>query len=83
MRFAIIYKHHFNRTRSMMLDASSKDSIKIDLNPEDYFVEQLVDFDERTVTPVVLTRNGLIEVPDGEFGEATPAEYFENMEVEA
>ena len=84
MRYALIYKSHFHRTRSMTIDAESREAITVDLDPERFLVEHLIDFDERTITPVILNQDGtLFEIPDGEYGEATPAEYFENMEVEA
>jgi len=63
-----------------MIDAESREAITVDLDPERFLVEHLIDFDEKTVTPVILNQDGtLMEVPDGEFGEATPAEYFENQ----
>ena len=79
-RFAVIYKKSFQRTRSMMVDAESRDAIQMDFNPQDYFVEQIVDFDERKIYNVAMKEDGtLVEVPEGDYGEATPAEYFENQ----
>ncbi len=78
-RFAVIYKKSFQRTQSMMVDAESRDAIQMDFNPQDYFVEQVVDFDERKIYSVAMKEDGtLIEVPEGDYGQATPAEYFEN-----
>ena len=80
MRYALIYKSHFHRTRSMPIEAESREAMKVDLDPRLFLVEHLIDFDERTITPVILNGDGtLFEIPDGEFGEATPAEYFENQ----
>ena len=79
MKYALIYKSHFHRTRSMAIEAESREAISVDLDPEQFLVEHLIDFDERTITPVILKGDGgLFEIPDGEFGEATTAEYFEN-----
>ena len=84
MRFALIYRNPFQRTRSKIIDSESREAIPTGLNPEQVFVEHLVDFENQVVIPVVLKGDGtLMEVPDGDYGEATPAEYFENMEVEA
>lgn len=84
MRFALIYRTPFTRTQSKKIDGESRESLVVDLSPKDFLVEHLVDFETREITPVVLRDDGtLLEVPDGPYGEATPAEYFENMEVEA
>lgn len=78
MKFALIYKKSFNRTRSKIIDSESREAITTDLDPLEHWVEHLVDFENQQVIPVALSKDGtLIEVPDGEFGEATPAEYFE------
>ena len=83
-RFAVIYKKAFQRTRSIPVDAESRDAIQMDFDTQSYFVEQIVDFDERKIYNVAMKEDGtLIEVPEGDYGEATPAEYFEGMEVEA
>ena len=79
MRYALIYKSHFHRTQSMSIEAESREAITVSLDPEQFLVEHLIDFDGRTITPVILNGDGtLFEIPDGEYGEATPAEYFEN-----
>jgi len=80
MKFALIYRSPFNRTRSKMIDSESRETMATGLDPEQVFVEHLVDFENQQVIPVVLKGDGtLMEVPDGEYGEATPAEYFENQ----
>ena len=79
-RFAIIYKQDFNRTKSMSVDAESREAIKMDFDPQTTFVEHVIDFDERKIYSVAMKGDGtLIEVPEGDFGEATPGEYFEEM----
>jgi hypothetical protein len=63
-----------------VIDSESREVIATGLDPENVFVEHLVDFQNQAVIPVVLKGDGtLMEVPEGEFGEATPAEYFENQ----
>ena len=79
-RFAVIYKKSFQRTRSMPVEAESREAIKMDVDTQNTFVEHVVDFDERKIYSVAMKEDGtLIEVPEGDFGEATPAEYFEEM----
>jgi len=86
MRFGLIYKQSFARSESMLIDADSLESVftqTMDLDPETFWVEHLIDFENQTVTRAALTsERRLIEVPEGDFGEATPAEYFEQMAVE-
>lgn len=80
MKFALIYRQSFNRTRSMLIDSESREAITTNLDSKQHWVEQLVDFENQVIIPVVLRDDGtLMEVPDGEFGEATPAEYFEEQ----
>ena len=80
MKFALIYRSPFHRTRSKIIDSESKEAIATGLDPVSVFVEHLVDFENQVVIPVVLKGDGtLMEVPDGEFGEATPADFFENQ----
>lgn len=80
-RFTLIWKNQFLRTRAMDVTAESLSKMKLDLDPiMDVWVEQVIDWENQVVIPVVLKRDGtLIEVPEGDFGEATPAEYFEEM----
>jgi hypothetical protein len=80
MKFALIYRRPFHRTRSKIIDSESKDVITTDLDPTSVFVEHLVDFENQEVIPVVLMGDGkLMRVPDGDFGELTPADFFENQ----
>ena len=83
MRFGLTYRRPFSRSDSMMVDAKDMEAAMataIDLDPSRFFVEHLIDFDERKVIRVALTSEGkLIEVPEGEFGEATSSEYFEEL----
>jgi hypothetical protein len=84
MRYGLIYRTSFNRSRAMSFDTDKPFAAPTNLDPEQFLVEHLIDFDAKTVIPVALKSDGtLFEIPDGEYGEATPAEYFENMEVEA
>lgn len=83
MKFALIYRTPLFRTESMIVEAESRDAISTELDGKRVYVEHLVDFENQTVTPVALTSdNRLIEVPEGGFGEATPAEYFEEEPTE-
>lgn len=78
MRYALVYKNPFQRTRSMAVEAGELSVATASLDPERVFVEHLIDFDNRTVTPVALTGDRrLIQIESGEYGEFTPTEYFE------
>ena len=85
MKFAVIYKLPMCRTRSIEVEADSFDDLlvkKMDLNPNRLFVEHIVDFEGQRIIPAAMTSEGmLIEVPDGDFGERTPAEYFLQAET--
>ena len=80
MKFALIYRRPFHRTRSKIIDAESRDVIATGLDPQKVFVEHLVDFENQEVIPVVLMDDGkLMRIAEGDFGELTPAEFFENQ----
>ena len=83
MKYAIIYKKPFLRTRSIVVDSEETDIKKIavpaDLDWEQVFVEHIVDFENQTVIRAALGPNGFVEVPDGDFGAETPGEYFEEQ----
>ena len=84
MKYAIIYKHPFARTQSLVVDAESFDAIRTaEIDPEQVFVEWVVDFESREVIRAAMKVNGeLIRVPEGDYGEQTPAEYFEQQMIE-
>lgn len=83
MKYAIIFKKPFARTRSIVVDSDESDITKIavpaDLDYEEIFVEHIVDFENQQIIPAALNAHGFVEVPDGDFGDETPAEYFENQ----
>ncbi len=79
MKFALIYKKPFVLPDHIIIDSDTKDITGMAEGlDKDAFPQFVVDFDSATVTRVGLSPNGLVEIPDGEYGEATPAEYFEN-----
>ena len=80
MKFALIYKKPFVLPDHIIIDSDTKDITKMAEGlDKDAFPQFVVDFESETVTRVGLSPNGLVEIPDGEFGEATPPEYFEEM----
>jgi hypothetical protein len=80
MRYGLIYKTSFNRSKSMEFDTESPFQASTSLDARSFLVEHLVDFDERTITPVALKSDGtLLEIPEGDFGEGTTTEYLEEM----
>jgi hypothetical protein len=81
-KYGVIFKKSFMRTRSMMVDADSIESMDVSLDPREAFVEHVVDFDNREIISVVLKADGrLMRIEDGDFGESTTADYFEDGEV--
>lgn len=84
MKYAIIYRHPFLRSQSLLVDADSLEAIRVaDIDPEEAFVEWVVDFESKEIIRAGMTVDGrIIEVPDGDYGEGTPTEYFEKMEFE-
>lgn len=83
MKFGVIYRKTFHRSSSVVVDSDSREAIKMDLDPKSVTVEQLIDFEGQRIIPVFLNSEGrLIEVPEGDFGEATPPEYFEDQAAE-
>ena len=66
----------------MMVDADSIESMSVSLDPRETFVEHVVDFDSREIIPVALKIDGtLIRIADGEFGEATKSDFFEENDL--
>jgi hypothetical protein len=85
MKFSIIYADPFARPRALDVDAESLDLIRssdIDskLNIDVATIYGVVDYEGRRVIPAVLTAEGkIMEVPDGDYGILTPAEWFEEQ----
>ena len=51
--------------------------------PSDVYVDMLIDFKEQAALPVAMRSDGkLIEVWDGDFGERTPGEWFEQRPLD-
>jgi hypothetical protein len=83
MKFAVIYKKPFLLPDYVVMDSGSKDIARMgDALDKDTFAHFVVDFEGQKITRVLTTQAGLMEVPEGEFGEATPAEYFEENDME-
>jgi hypothetical protein len=76
--FALIYRTQGLMPQSVMVDAATRSEIVLPEVSEDAFLEQIVDFDAKTITRVgVLDDGRIIVIPEGDFGVNTPAEYFE------
>lgn len=85
MKYAIIYKHPFHRSQSLIVDSESFDAIRTtEIDPERVFVEWVVDFENKEIIRAAMKVTGeLIEVPEGDYGEQTTAEQFEQeMEIQ-
>ena len=84
-RYTIILKEPLMRPRFIDIEADSIGDIGTKDIPDFYQGQQfslygVVDYDAGRTVPVVGTpEGGIMEVPDGDFGELTPAEYFEEQ----
>ena len=82
-KYALIYKGPLQRTRSIMLESESIDSISASSHGLDVKVnsfEHLVDFENQRVIPVYLDNDGmLVEIPDQPYGEETTVETFKEL----
>jgi hypothetical protein len=82
MKFAVIYKKPFLLPDYVVIDSDSKDVARMgDTLDKDTFAQFVVDFEEQTITRVLVSKDGLMEIPEGEFGEGTPPEYFDEEEA--
>lgn len=80
MKFSIIYKQSLQRPRFLEIDSEGFESIDTAglRDIKNVFVYGVVDYANQRVIPAAMTVEGkIIEVPDGDYGELTPAEYFE------
>lgn len=83
MKFTVIFKETLQRPRFFDVEAESMSALTKQMIPEEFlgdmvFVHGVVDYDNRRTVPAVFDGEGrLIEAPDGDFGELTTAEYFE------
>ena len=87
MKFSVIYADPLARPRAIDVDSESFSAIRsadIDskLNIDVVTIYGVVDYEGRRVIPAVMDADGsLREVPDGDYGILTPAEWFEENTV--
>lgn len=85
MKFSVIYADPLARPRALDVDAESfsairKEDVQRLLKPPVATVYGVVDYEARRMIPAVLNAEGrLVEVPDGDYGILTPAEWFEDQ----
>lgn len=85
MKFSIIFKEPLQRFRFVDVEAESFDALVINDQAKTFgmktpFVYGVIDWDAQKVVPASMGGDGRVfEVPDGDFGELTPAEYFEDL----
>lgn len=85
MRYTVIYKQSLQRPRFKDIESDSFDELSVDdakafFGVDVPFVYGVIDWDAERVIPAAIAFGGrIIEVPDGDFGELTPAEYFEQI----
>lgn len=85
MKFSIIFKEPLQRFRFVDVEAESFDALAINDQAKTFgmktpLVYGVIDWDAQKVVPASMGGDGRVfEVPDGDFGELTPAEYFEEQ----
>jgi len=85
MKFTVIFKESMQRPRFFDVEADSMGAVTRQSMPEEFlrdmvFVYGIVDYENRRTIPAVFDADGrIVEAPDGDFGELTTAEYFEEM----
>jgi hypothetical protein len=82
MKFTFIFKESLQRPRFVDIDADSFEAISAKDVPEEFLGDMfslygVVDYAGARTVPVVISNGKFVQVPDGDFGELTPAEYFE------
>ncbi len=82
MKFTLIFKEALQRPRFVDVDAESLESVTTKDIPEQFlgdmvFLYGVVDYEGARTIPAIISNGKIFEVPDGDFGELTPVEYFE------
>ena len=85
MKFSVIYADPLARPRALDIEAESFSAIRRRdlqrlLRPVVATVYGVVDYEGQRMIPAVMDEDGsLREVPDGDYGILTPAEWFEEQ----
>ena len=85
MKFSVIYADPLARPRALDVDAESfsairKEDVQSLIRSPVVTVYGVVDYEGRRMIPAVMDADGkLREVPDGDYGILTPAEWFEEQ----
>jgi len=85
MKFSVIYADLLARPRALDVEAESFSAIRRDdlqrlVEPSLATVYGVVDYEAQRMIPAVMDEDGsLREVPDGDYGILTPAEWFKEQ----
>lgn len=85
MKFTLIFKEALQRPRFFDIESESLESVTTKDIPEQFlgdmvFLYGAVDYEGARTIPAAITADGrVVSVPDGDFGELTPAEYLEEQ----
>ena len=85
MKFTLIFKEALQRPRFVDIESESLESVTTKDIPEQFlgdmvFLYGAVDYEgARTIPAAITADGGVVSVPDGDFGELTPAEYLEEQ----
>lgn len=84
-KFTLIFKESLQRPRFMDVKAKDLSSLKVPDVKEVYGSDRpilfgVIDYENARAFPAVVSLSGgVMEVEDGDFGELTPPEYFEQQ----
>ena len=85
MKFSIIFKESLQRFRFVDVESESFDSLAVADQPKTFGIQTplvygVVDWEGQRIIPASMSGEGrFVEVPGGDFGELTPAEYVEGQ----
>ena len=82
MKFTFIFKESLQLPRFVDVESESIDSVTTKDIPEEFlgdmvFLYGVVDYSKAVPVPAVISNGKIVQIPDGNYGELTPPEYFE------
>ena len=84
MKFTFIFKESLQLPRFVDVESESFETVTTKDIPEEFlsdmvFLYAVVDYSKAMTVPAVISNGKIVQIPDGDFGELTPVEYFEEQ----
>ena len=81
MKFTFIFKEALQLPRFVDVESESIESVTTKDIPEEFlsdmvFLYGVVDYSRAITVPAVISGGKIVQIPDGNYGELTPVEYF-------